>query len=130
MTDRSSPAVLAIGAAANADALLAVLLLLVVVDQEPLEAVGLSLRPKDLLFSLAAAAATFVLAAGFVRVRGREPSENPAPAPPRPGRASSSGLAGWSPSAADAAAATTRRPSPARLAAFTCRNHRFTGAWL
>ena len=95
MTDRSSPAVLAIGAAANADALLAVLLLIVMVDQEPLEAVGLSLRPKDLLFSLAAAAATFALAAGFVPVRGREQSENPPPAPPRPGRAITRHQAGW-----------------------------------
>ncbi len=93
MADRTSSAVLAIGAAANVGALLAVLLLIELVDRKALASLGLSLSARDLAVSLGAAAAAFVFASGFVRLRGRDQSATAAPTPPtpptpaRPGRA-------------------------------------------
>jgi membrane protease YdiL (CAAX protease family) len=66
MASRTSSQLLLIGAAANLGALLAILILMRVLDAQPVSALGLSFQPKDRLFSISATVGTFGLAVIFL----------------------------------------------------------------
>jgi len=66
MTNRNSPPVLLLGAAANSIAMFAILFLLVFWDKRPVSALGLTFHGADALASISGLVATFLLAIGFV----------------------------------------------------------------